>query len=36
MKSNIPAKYRRPATITFTWYDEHGVELYSTTRAGSP
>jgi alkaline phosphatase/alkaline phosphatase D len=25
-----------PATITFTWHDEHGVELYSTTRAGSP
>jgi len=24
-----------PATLTFTWYDEHGVEQYSTTRAGS-
>jgi alkaline phosphatase/alkaline phosphatase D len=24
-----------PATLTFTWYDEHGVELYSTTKAAA-
>jgi alkaline phosphatase/alkaline phosphatase D len=27
-----PGHEDTPATITFTWYDEHGVELHSTSR----
>jgi len=30
-----PAGEDGPATLTFTWHDEHGVELHSTTRQAS-
>jgi len=30
-----PGKDDKPATLTFTWYDEHGVEQYSTTKTAA-
>ncbi len=30
-----PGDDDRPATLTFTWYDEHGFEQYSTTKTAA-
>jgi alkaline phosphatase/alkaline phosphatase D len=30
-----PAEGDRPATLSFTWYDEHGVELHSTSKTAA-